>query len=404
MLFTTPLSLLGDAAPGAWLVVARTAGIVTVILAYRLGRRLGSPLAGVLAAVAIVLIPGWFQEQAFGGELGPLLALSLGAIDRHLAGRPTQALLLGFGTALLRVEAWPFLLLYGLWVWRKRTVDRRLVAAAVVLLPVLWFVPDWVTLGDPFRGSEVAQASTELETDPPLDRPMVEVARRAYELVALPVLLLAAAAVTMAVRRRQWTVIVLGAGALAWVSVVAVMAEAGYPGLPRFMVPVAAVICILGAVGATEVADLAGRRRRPVVSAAVVWAAVVVALLPSTLVRGEDLANQARTARAWERFVSGLEAAVGRAGGAERTACRRPTVSHAGLTALAWTLGLPLASIRTSATADSLVFSARNPALAKPPPISVDLPRRLVVRNPEWEVYELGKPPATTAGCPRRFR
>ncbi|MDP8992910.1 MAG: hypothetical protein M3N31_07670, partial [Actinomycetota bacterium] len=232
VLFTTPLSLLGDAAPAAWLVIARASGLLAVVLAYRLGRRLGSPAGGVLAAVLLLVIPAWAQEVAFGGELGPLVALLLGAIDRHLDERPSQALVLGVGAGLLRTEIWPFLALYGIWAWRRRAVDRRLVAGLFLVLPVLWFVPEWVVSGNPFRAGEVARASTEGRTPEFLADPVLEVLRRAYSLLPLPVHLLAVVAVLLAVRRREWALPLLAAGSLGWVAVVDAMAVlGGYPGL-----------------------------------------------------------------------------------------------------------------------------------------------------------------------------
>ncbi|MDQ3680290.1 MAG: hypothetical protein M3378_07075 [Actinomycetota bacterium] len=397
VLFTTPLSLFGDAAPAGWLVIARAAGLLAIVLAYRLGRRFGSPPTGVLAAVAVLLVPGWFQELAFGGELGPLVALTLAAIDRHLARRPGQALALGFAAALLRTETWPFVAMYGAWAWHTRSVDRRAVGGLALALPVLWFVPDWMTSGDPFRGAVVARASTEARTAAFIANPVLEVLKRAYGLVPLVLLLLAVAAVTLAARRRQWTLVVLGAGVLAWVALVATMTVAGgYTGLPRFMVPAAALTCVLGAVGAAEITGPLVRRGLPMFGVA---AALVMALLASGVEPVKGLLGQARTARTWQRSAAGLEVAVQRAGGADWVACRPLVIRHPGLTELAWILGLPIASIRTQVTGDALVFSPTG----DPPPMSVDLPRRLVARADEWEVYEVGTP-RPQRDCPRRFR
>src|SRR3954466_8657052 len=41
VLFTTPLSAFGDAAPALWLVVARAGGLYSLVAAHRLGNRLG---------------------------------------------------------------------------------------------------------------------------------------------------------------------------------------------------------------------------------------------------------------------------------------------------------------------------------------------------------------------------
>ena len=92
-----------------------------------------------------------------GNSEGLLVALVLGAIDRHLAGRPRQAFLLGLGAALLRPEAWPFLGLYGLWLlWRE---PRRAPAAssrASSRCRVLWLLPELWGSGDLLRAAHRA--------------------------------------------------------------------------------------------------------------------------------------------------------------------------------------------------------------------------------------------------------
>ena len=51
MLFTIPFALAGDdAAPALWLVVARAGGLLALVMAFRLGRRLAGPAAGAIAA------------------------------------------------------------------------------------------------------------------------------------------------------------------------------------------------------------------------------------------------------------------------------------------------------------------------------------------------------------------
>ena len=56
----------------------------------------------------------------FRGTSEPMLVgLALWAVDRHLDGRRGTAFVLGVGAALIRPEAWPFIGLYGLWLWRR---------------------------------------------------------------------------------------------------------------------------------------------------------------------------------------------------------------------------------------------------------------------------------------------
>ena len=51
VIFTTPFSLAGDdGAPLLWLWIARAGGILAFAMAFRLGKRLAGPVAGVIAA------------------------------------------------------------------------------------------------------------------------------------------------------------------------------------------------------------------------------------------------------------------------------------------------------------------------------------------------------------------
>src|SRR5512132_2050407 len=116
VLLTTPFALFGGLAPDLWLFVARAGAIAGVVMAYRVARRLGGVPAGAAAAAAYAIAPWTLRNAALGNSEGLLVALALAAVDRHLAGRPKHAFLLGLGAALLRPEAWPFLGLYGLWL------------------------------------------------------------------------------------------------------------------------------------------------------------------------------------------------------------------------------------------------------------------------------------------------
>src|SRR5207247_2010377 len=105
MVVTTPAALLGDdAAQQFWLVVARTGGLVALVLAYRLASRLGGRAAGVIAAAAL-LVAGSFASHILRGQSeGLLAAFGLGAVEAHLAGRRRLAFALVVATRLLPPE------------------------------------------------------------------------------------------------------------------------------------------------------------------------------------------------------------------------------------------------------------------------------------------------------------
>jgi len=266
VLVCAPLSLLGDAAPKAWLFVARTGWICAPLLAGLLAARLAGEETGrwrwsgaALAAGSVALTADSFTpplRQFTGGLSEPLLvALVMGAIWAALDERRELALGLGTAAALLRPECWPFLALYGLSLRGHHPRLRLATIIVAVLIPLAWFVPDIVGAGNPLEGGETARAGG-LE---PLDG--LEVFGRA---LAAP---LAAAWIGLALLlwrsdfANQWfakarsagdpdrVLAILLAGAIAWILLVAAMAIAGFAGLPRFLAPATAVIAVLGGVG-----------------------------------------------------------------------------------------------------------------------------------------------------------
>ena len=160
VLLTAPFALAGDAAPALWLWAARAGGLVALLLAYRLGARLAGPVAGAVAAVGLVLVPDWLRWLAHGNVEGIVAALALGAVERHLAGRPLHALGSGYALALARPEAWPLLGLYGLVLWLREPRSRATLIGLAAALPVLWFGPDVWGSGDAFQGTSRARHMT----------------------------------------------------------------------------------------------------------------------------------------------------------------------------------------------------------------------------------------------------
>ena len=232
-----PLALLGDAAPWAWLVVARTAGLLALAGAFLLARRLAG--TGWAAAALIALSPWWAFHTALGNSEGMLAAAVLWAVVAHLDGRRGAALALGLAAALLRPEAWPFLGVYALWLWRAEPALRARIVAALAAVPLAWCVPELLSSGRPFRAAEAARGTPSSEAAARADVPFIEVFADAAQLMTIPVLVAAAFAARRAPR--------LALGALAWVLLVAVMTAAGFAGTPRYSVPAAAVAAVLAA-------------------------------------------------------------------------------------------------------------------------------------------------------------
>ena len=300
MVVTTPLALTGDPAPALWLVVARAGGLLALAGAWALAARLGGTVAGVAAAAVMALSPWWLFNTALGNSEGLLAATALWAVLAHLDGRPRAALALGTAAALLRPEVWPFLGLYGLWLWRRDRGARPVVAVAGVLVPLLWIGPDVLGIGGALSASRAARGEPSLGSAALEDVPGLAVLADAVSLLTVPAALAAVAGIVAGPGLAR----VLGAAAGAWIAIVAVMAQAGYAGNPRYLVAAMAFGCVLAGHGAAVVL-----RRAPAVAAAVLVAAVGAVTLGDLREQVSDVGARADRREALPAVV---EAAGGR--------------------------------------------------------------------------------------------
>jgi len=254
VLITTPLALLGGLAPVAWLVATRTLGLLAVVLTYRLATRLAGLATGVLAAGVLAVVglllgpdggPRFLRLVAEGHSAPAEAALALWAIESHLDHRERRTLVLLTGLSLLRPEAWPFLGFYALWACRRRPGDRPLVVGLLVAVPVLWFGADWWGSGSPLHGARDAQV-----IDDPVGERLLDALDHVAKVVVVPLWVGVGAALLSARHRGEQTLLVLGAAAFAWMAIVVTMSVGlRYAALSRFLLPAAAVLCVLGGVG-----------------------------------------------------------------------------------------------------------------------------------------------------------
>jgi hypothetical protein len=338
----TLMAPLGGAAPETWVILARAGTVIAVVLAYRLGRDLGGGVvAGVAAAIAVAFCGDLLGYSAAGAEPGWTIALALAGVLAWRADRPRAALACGVGCALLRVEAWPFLLAFGVLLWRRRPQDRALLAACAVAIPALWFVPEWLGSGDVLRSGSRArmpnpgQPATEAF-------PAFAALREAAALLLFP-LWIGALFAPRATRP------LLLAG-LAWIVLVAIMAQAGFSGEPRYALPGGALVAIAGAAGLVAVT----RDRRA--AAAVAAALVLVAAAPK-LVGLADL----RSDQAYQRgLAADLRRAIAAAGGRESVlACGRPYVGNLRGPLLAYHLDVEKQRVQFEPRPPGAVFRSR---------------------------------------------
>ena len=341
----TVLAPLGGAAPETWVIVARVGMAVAAILAFVLGRGLGGTVAGAVAAAGVVFTGDLIGYSAAGAEPGWTIALALAGVLAWRADRPRLALACGVGCALLRVEAWPFLLAFGLVLWRRRPQDRALLVACAVAIPALWFVPEWIGSGDVFRSGSRARMPN--PGQPATDAfPFWAALREAATLPLWP-LWIGACFAPRAARP------LLFAG-LAWIALVAVMAQAGFSGEPRYSLPGAALVAVAGAAGLVSVA-----RDR------LIWVAALL-LLVAAAPKLADLPDL-RSDQAYQRdLASDLTRVIDRAGGREALlACGRPYVGE---------LRGPLLAYHLDVEKQRVAFVPRPPGVAFLSRLSVDAP------------------------------
>ena len=405
VIFTTVFGFFGGAAPKLWIAVARAGGLFGVFIAYRLGSqlavsprwRLAGPIAGVLAAFGVFLTSEWTHYMYRGTSEPMVVTTTLFAIERHLAGRRTMAFLSGVALALMRPEAGLFLGLYALWLFfhDPRVRTRLVVLGGLLAIPVGWFVPPWIASGQPFLSSKHAQ----LYNGGLGAHPQLEVLKRATNLSVWPVMIAALAVTLLAIRRRDWLTVTLAAAGLAYVAVVEAMTFDHYPGLERFMLPAAAIACVLAGVAVARFALLAGGG---LVSLAI--AAVLVAIaVPFFAGRVSAAAPEKRITQHAVNIYNQMVRAVQKAGGPQAVLpCRtsRAAINHSVATGLSWVLDaplnrvLPVTKVDTTLRRPALAFFAPRNKITGGAPTALDygLRGQLLAHVGIWKVIRITKP------------
>jgi hypothetical protein len=408
VLLTTPFSLFGGLAPDLWLFVARAGAIAGVVMLFRLGRRFGGIPAGVAAAVPYALASWTIRNGALGNSEGLLVALALGAVERHLEGRRATAFALALGAALLRPEAWPFFGLYGLWLlWREPSL-RRWVLLAFAALPALWLLPEWWGSGDLLRAAHRAQ--NPLGNSPAFAKDPVRAVLDQFERmlpqplwlgrIAHPVQLglaaLGGAAVVRVLRRDVarhdfLVVAALLAGALLWVLEVALMTSDGFSGNVRYLIMPAALVCLAAGIGAGwAVRAVLGAR----LSASLPLGLALGALIVFAFVwPARDFLRADHDSIVYQaRLADRVPALVARAGGAARLrACGDIYTGPFQVPLVAWNLGMHTTLVQsTTPIRPAVVFRAKSTPPERPGPSlrSLGDPSdfRTLATAPHWRI------------------
>jgi hypothetical protein len=384
VLVTTLLAPLGGAAPSLWLLLARAGGLLAVVLAFRVAARLaggsGRWFAGCVAVLGLLATTGLLRGVAGGSSEGLLIALLLLAFKRHLDGHRGHAFALGTAAALLRPEVWPLLAAYAVWLWRREPEARKVVAALLPLVPLLWFLPELWGSGDLLRSSERAQIPN--PGAPALaDYPALEVLQRFVRMLVPPIVVGALGAAVLAVRRREAELLALVAGTAGWVALVALMSEAGFSGEERYLLVAAALASVLAGVAAGRLLSLAAERAphaAPAGAAAAVACTAILAV-PAARDLGDELAYAAE-------LRADLAAAVDEAGGTSRLRdCGALYAGRARFPLIAWHVDAHISDLSLEPRSPGVVLRSRLTA-DEPAEPSVPEEFTLVARSGTWEV------------------
>jgi hypothetical protein len=336
-------------------------------------------VAGLLAVVGVALCGAFLGTAAAGAETPLLLALGLGAAEAWRRERYGLVIACALGCALLRVEAWPFVALVGLLLWQRAPQLRPALLAAATVVPLAWIVPELIGSGEPFRSADRARMPN--PGQPALaDVPVLAALDEALRLPLWPLWAGVAILSVEARRTRDWAPLLPAAAGVAWILIVAVMAQLGFSGEPRYSIAGAALVSISGAVG------LAGggyaRDRRWLLGLAV--ALVAVAAVPRLV----DLADvRERQAYQWA-LAEELEEGIRASGGRDAVlACGRPYVGPLRGPLMAYKLDVPKRGVEPDDPPQAPGFVFRS-ALNEGDPVQPGIPDGFdpVARSGHWQV------------------
>ena len=422
ILFTTVFSVFGtNAAPYLWLWVARAGALFSCFMTYRVTCRLVAArgygqVAGVFAALALFSSFKFVRDAMLGNSDAMLAAAGLWAFERHRDGRPDHAFYLGFVGALLRPEAWPFLGLYGLWLWIREPRMRVRIVVLGLLVPAAWFLPEWWGSGQPFRAGERAN-NPNAGSVAFAKHPALELAKRFWKVVIAPVKGAAVVGAAYAINgwlreRREPITVALTACGVAWFVVVAAMAEAGFAGNQRYLIVSTAVVCVLSGMGIARllqgVAALARRRfgsaRAGVATATAVCVVGTLASAPFIVEKANNTEPVWRGLRYEADLWRDMKGLLHRVGRDRIVGCVGVFSGPFQTQELAWELGLPGVRIGTLTTPPpGAVFRTRTIENGPLVTRSTDDRFRQVLRYGNWRLLTV-PPKPNTGHCPSAGR
>jgi hypothetical protein len=379
-LFTVPFALFGRYELWLWMVFSVAVSLSGPVFAWRIAfkltdaepeRRYASYAAGLFAGLFVLgmqdpIAPASYLHYVLSAESDTMIvALCLAAIDCHLSGRHRWAFWMWWLAALGRPEVWPFTGLAGLWLWRYSPDFRRWLITALVLLLVFWFGIPGISSKSFFTAGNIAQNSPRALHG----NKITGTIKRFHELEANTVWIAAVLTVVFAVLRRQRTILLLAAGALAWVVIEIALALHGFPAVPRYMFEPGAVVAVLAAVFIgrliLELPPLLARLVRRLGTSRVsarlasqlgAWGTGVAVLVIAASMAGaahrqyrlerSDLTHE----RARTVLIGRLSGVVKRLGASRILACGQPNIPIEYQSVLAWYMGIKIGELYVSQT------------------------------------------------------
>jgi hypothetical protein len=351
-LFTLPYALFGHYQLWLWMITSVAISLSGVVFAARIAYRLtGAPperrwaayVAGAFAGLALLGITDYFH-YVLSAQSDPLItSLCLGAIDCHLSRRPRWAFALLVLASLGRPEVWPFIAAYAIWAWLRVPPMRWLVVAGTVVVLLLWFGIPGLTSDSFFQaGSHALGSGRAIHGNK-----LTGIISRFVGLHETGLELMALLSVVLAVFRRDRTTLALAAAAVLWVIVEIAFALHGWPGVPRYMFPAAAVMVVVAAIGVGKLLAEPPRLSSAIglIGIAVV-AAVVISLVPPALSDARAEHRDLKEQRVRTKEIGQLTGTIHKLGGAALLrSCGEPLTRLEYQSILAWNLNVNVATV-----------------------------------------------------------
>ncbi len=353
-----------DAGVMFWLLFVRVAALLGVAAAGALGGRIAgaSGRVGALLVTLVLLLGHWGKLVAAGMSEPVCAAAMLVATYAFVARRRWLTVVACLLAALIRPEAWVFLIAAALWCcarahWRR--CDMTVAVALLALVPAGWFGPDWVFSGDPLRSLHRAQQPT---SGGPLltAHPGLAVLHEAVIGLGLPLLIAAGIGLLVArgpVQQALLTVTAAGAG---WILLDVLLVQAHLDsGDARYLLPGTSLVAVAAGVAP---AALLVRRRAPEGNGQQRTPAIVVAAVAALVVATPWLWLRSAVA-GWQwqqresRSTQELAALTSGPLFRNASACGRLMTGGYQVPLVAWQLGLPINAVQMPADQPGVILA-----------------------------------------------